>query len=83
MVPMGTSPDDLSEALSRRSAGDEPAMTRMVDEGRRLPVESGTRAVVRGRPVWPVDELRVELPEGEYAGRVGYLPDGLASFGRP
>jgi hypothetical protein len=80
-VPVGATPGDLSEALDLRLAGDIPTIDRMVDDGRLLPVDPGTRAVVRGRPVWPVGVLRVELQEGPYVGRVGYVREGAAKFG--
>jgi hypothetical protein len=78
MVPVGSTPDDLDEALSLRRAGDTPTMDRMVDDGRILPVETGTRAVVWGRPVWPLGVLRVELQDGPYAARVGSVREGAA-----
>jgi hypothetical protein len=80
MVPVGVTPDDLDEALRLRRGGDTPSMDRMVDDGRLLPVESGTRAVVRGRPVWPWGVLRVEIQEGPYTARVGYAREGAAKF---
>jgi hypothetical protein len=81
MVPVGTTPDDLDEALRLRRTGDTPAMDRMVDDGRLLPVETGTHAVVRGRPLWPMGVLRGDLLDGRYAGRVGYVREGAAKFG--